>query len=299
MKFLFFSHDGKLGDAIIHTSLVNGIKLLAPKGTKIDCTARGSTLEFWGNDSRINQVFDLTKPSWLKIIKLGLTLRKNCYDHLICWNKQKSEKLKLLIWIANPKNIVLPKLDQNQHIVGREQRIVSDLFAIDYQEDYSISPEPICSDENYILLNLFAAGLEKTIDHATAIKLISGLRYEFNNIPIILICEKDNSSIIHKILSELNDAQVAIDICESISHLITICAKSSLIISPDTSLIHIGSALNKPMIGIYPDDEKTYKLWGPRGSKKAIMLSNNKEKIEGFNIEDCLNVAKKLISHND
>ena len=46
MKVLFFSHDGKLGDAIVNTAFVAGVRALAPHA-QIDVLASSASMDFW------------------------------------------------------------------------------------------------------------------------------------------------------------------------------------------------------------------------------------------------------------
>ena len=66
----------------------------------------------------------------------------------------------------------------------------------------------------------------------------------------------------------------------NLHRLISLCNRADLIISTDTSLIHIASALDKPLLGIYPNDPVKSVEWAPRctfsstsSTEKTKMLS--------------------------
>jgi ADP-heptose:LPS heptosyltransferase len=46
-----------------------------------------------------------------------------------------------------------------------------------------------------------------------------------------------------------------------------------ILISPDTSFIHIASAIDLPTIGLYYKDNFTY--WGPKSSINYVVRTNN------------------------
>ncbi len=82
MKYLFFSNDGKLGDAIVHTSFVQGV-INNDDNAEIHCTAGGFNKFFWESDDRICKKWIIDKPSWYESIKIGIKLRKYKLDYLI------------------------------------------------------------------------------------------------------------------------------------------------------------------------------------------------------------------------
>ncbi|MEZ4692287.1 MAG: glycosyltransferase family 9 protein [Ignavibacteria bacterium] len=51
---------------------------------------------------------------------------------------------------------------------------------------------------------------------------------------------------------------------------------SNIVISPDTSIIHICSAYNMPVIGIYPDAKWNLEKFYPLSDKKEVVVSETK-----------------------
>ena len=58
-----------------------------------------------------------------------------------------------------------------------------------------------------------------------------------------------------------------------------IVSKSKLVITPDTSLIHIASSFNIPVVGIYHNVDWNLKRFAPLSDKKAVLVSDEKNKI--------------------
>ena len=52
VKILFFSHDGKLGDAVVNTAFIDGVLQLDP-GAELQALVSGSTAGFWAMDRRV------------------------------------------------------------------------------------------------------------------------------------------------------------------------------------------------------------------------------------------------------
>lgn len=59
-----------------------------------------------------------------------------------------------------------------------------------------------------------------------------------------------------------------------------------MIISVDTSIIHIASAYNKPIIGFYTSNKENQKSAGPKGEICYIIESDSNEKIENLNLSE-------------
>ena len=61
------------------------------------------------------------------------------------------------------------------------------------------------------------------------------------------------------------------------------------VITPDTSIIHIASAYNKPIIAVYPPNGGTYGVdhlvWGPTSEKQVVLFCKEaKNSTEKFDI---------------
>ncbi|QKJ49547.1 hypothetical protein G9394_15000 [Proteus vulgaris] len=50
---------------------------------------------------------------------------------------------------------------------------------------------------------------------------------------------------------------------KSLQHTIALISKADLVISPDTSIVHISATFRRPLVAIYKDAIHNNKLWGP------------------------------------
>lgn len=302
MNCLFFSHDGKLGDAVIHTALVSGIKSQDPN-SRIDCTASKGTLTFWRGDSRINDVYEIDSPSWLEAIKIGWQLRKNRYDYVISWNKPKSEKIRVILRLINPRKLIISTIDPNKHALWREQDALNKIFHRDVRTKLYLPALQARNKLNpHILLNLFGGVLEskRSIDKISAIKLINELRKVIPTFKIILCCEDHTEDAAREISLSLTVKNRPVEVLNlttpGIYGLIELCRQSSVIISPDTSIVHIASALNKPIIAIYQKGDSKSIIWGPTSDCSKIILSTEVDSIDGFSIPEVIEAIEKMNS---
>ena len=81
---------------------------------------------------------------------------------------------------------------------------------------------------------------------------------------------------------------------ESIIDVVSVIKESSMVVTPDTSIVHIATAFQKPTIAIYREDkigEDNITMWGPNSKKAKIIIAKNsfnpgeKRGIEDFSLE--------------
>ena len=65
-------------------------------------------------------------------------------------------------------------------------------------------------------------------------------------------------------------------------------------ISPDTAVIHIASAFDTPVIGIYQNNGVKCVQWGPRSKAAGVVLSGCPQSIRGFDVHHVLDHAAEL-----
>lgn len=69
---------------------------------------------------------------------------------------------------------------------------------------------------------------------------------------------------------------------------------SRLVISPDTAIIHIASAFNTPVIGLYNNVEWNLERFKPLSEKSTVLISQDAESINSITPEQVLEAYKKL-----
>lgn len=294
VNILFFSNDGKLGDAVLHTALVKGIKESDPKA-KIYCMTAGSTTDFWQRDPRIENSWDFWKPSFWQAIKLGLIVRKKKLDYIISWNTIKNEKLKIFCWLANPKfgtKVFVVKSDEHASI--KEKRVLEMLGYNTKNLSYDVhfsNKEQFEWDKNSLFFNIFASTVPRSIHPSIVIKIINKLReLNFNN-TIYITCFDNNRNIVDEIIKKSNQTNiVAVDCNNNIDKLISLCAQVNTILTPDTAIVHLGSAFNKPIIELLEKDNLLLKTnWGPKSNKYKLIEFFNTNQSEKELIEIIVN----------
>lgn len=130
----------------------------------------------------------------------------------------------------------------------------------------------ICS--NYILLNPYGSNKNKTLSKLKIIELLKYLSSKYNDKNIFLLYSPntmadaslsvksascDNVSLYPKV-ADIYDA------IQAVSH-------ADLVISVDTSIVHIADGLNKRLVAIYPQyEDLSFNEWLPRDSSNVSIV---------------------------
>ena len=86
---------------------------------------------------------------------------------------------------------------------------------------------------------------------------------------------------------------------ESILDLAAIIDNLDLIISPDTSIVHIACAFNKPLVAIYTNQMENFEIWHPISDCNKVIFSKYPDSIKGINLDNIINETCKLIRDID
>ncbi|MDE9544912.1 glycosyltransferase family 9 protein [Xenorhabdus bovienii] len=115
-----------------------------------------------------------------------------------------------------------------------------------------------------IIINTFAGNKDRCLSIHQLNKIVNILNDTYNDINIIFL---DHEKLIDMTMFE----GVYRSPFESLYHTMSLISQSDLIISPDTSIVHIAAAYKKPLIAIYQDIKSNNTLWGP-GYNEAIQI---------------------------
>jgi ADP-heptose:LPS heptosyltransferase len=80
----------------------------------------------------------------------------------------------------------------------------------------------------------------------------------------------------------------------------TIISSLDLLITPDTSLVHIACAFSTPLVAVYPDSPNAFIQWKPLhlSGKCKVIFSKNEKSLEGYSYDELLKAVDELIKTN-
>ncbi len=115
--------------------------------------------------------------------------------------------------------------------------------------------------------------------------------YNFN-----LIGMEEDMEIIDYILDDAMGTRIHYLKSKSIIETSEIVRRNDIIITPDTSIVHICSAFNKPVIALYPDVKWNFEKFAPLSDKHEAIISTKANSIEDIKADEVVERFKNLES---
>jgi ADP-heptose:LPS heptosyltransferase len=317
LKILFFSHDGKLGDAVVNTAFLRGARLLDPT-VELHVLASGNSGNLWQHDPRIARVWTFENPPVLECLRTSWAIRRERFDFLVTFKERfRSEKTRILLALAAPTRGVLYEegklAGQVTHAVRKSQMSLQTIYgdaALAVQPRYEMHfsktgalPAPVAqwpAQQSFILVNMFGSepNQARTLPGPATVELLQRLAAQLPGVALVLSCthstQEQAQGVVDAALQamssgfpqcgNLNLQVVSTD--NDLPGLLALCARASVIISPDTSLIHIASALDKPVVGIYQNDGIKSIEWAPLCTHSAVVLGPDRNTVHGFAVDE-------------
>lgn len=298
-KILFPFVDLGIGDAVCHTGIWAKLK---DAGYTIQIIAEESKRHFFEKLNCIDElhIVDMNNIQALEEINTDLVIsiyswmkRKETFNTLLLSKINYKYAISFGGWLTRPYNITIP-LQKDFHITDPQKRIL-ELLGINANNFRYMLPElsehdsyiddylrPVNSEEKIIVINPFASVDERSLTPEQLNNLVANLS-KTSNIKIFIIGEKLK---LQKI--KINNKNVSICFFDSLWHAVSLIKKADLTISVDTAIVHISSALQTKLIGIYYsvflDHNETLKgniIFSPHGENhKQIIFDKRKYAID-------------------
>ena len=125
-------------------------------------------------------------------------------------------------------------------------------------------------------INLEGSSKEKRIQPKELKQICRGIYDNYSDIGIIILTTPDKLEKTNKIISKMDfDFVTPSYKTETILDVSALIEQLDLIITPDTSIVHIASAFDKPMVSIYENNKNNYRLWRPTSTLNSVIFSKN------------------------
>lgn len=270
------------------------------------------------NDNLKELIKDLKKEGFDQIIDLHKNLRSEKIKRNLKIPAHTFDKLNIEKWLlTNFKVDKLPK----KHIVDRYFNAVKHLdvkydgngldFFIQDKNHYDLSNFPLEIQNGYYVLVIGAAHVTKAPTLDLCINIIKKIKE-----PFILIGGKDDEEKAEKIEKEFKNTKLINLVGKTnLEQSASVILQAKLVVTPDTGMMHIAAALNKPIVAIwgntvpkfgmgpfYPDNQKMSKNIEVKNlscrpcSKIGFDKCPKKhfKCIQNISIDDIKDAAKKL-----
>jgi len=105
---------------------------------------------------------------------------------------------------------------------------------------------------------------------------------------------------VKKRIGELNIPETCINPFNTLSSAIEIIRLADLVISPDTSIVHIASAWKKPLVCLYGNDIHgqfiNSAVWGPGDTKSVQLFTKDKyHPVSTIAVDDIVSAMERLL----
>lgn len=106
------------------------------------------------------------------------------------------------------------------------------------------------------VVNIFAGHQDRSLSQEQLSALIARLQVQYPRVNVILL---DHRNEIRIPLPE----KVSVNPFKTLHHAMALIAEADLVISPDTSIVHMAAAWKKPLVAVYKDVPLNNRLWAP------------------------------------
>lgn len=320
-SIIIIRDDGKIGDMVVSSFIYRELKKQYPN-IKIGVVTRKGATDIIKDNHYVDKIYEYKKDSsYLK--NLANEIAKEKYDLLIDTSTILREKQIMFISKCDCKinlgvdkegwqlfDISVPE-EKNSHITKRFINILEVLGIKEIQSNYDIQisdealvkvEKKIKEEENIlevsgkerVILNPYTASKHRNFNRKNIEKIIEILlKYRENE--LYLLGHGENKKEILEIKEKIKDKRVHYIELAGIQEVIALIKNCEMIISPDTSIVHIGVGLDKKVIAIYREDVigNNGVLWGPN-SDKAIQIFSKENKDDDINNFDMREIERAI-----
>lgn len=282
-RCLLLRLDGKLGDTITATGFISA---LHEAGYKVDIVARKQHTFIYGFIKTPHRLYSLNKGIFA-LFGLLLKLRSHSYDSLICSTHILDPASLWLSRFVRARNKIVFKNEEigffdvhisqdffQNHVTDRFQQSFKSItgFKSAVVEKYELNiPEAAMSEakkfmgdrKKVVVLNSFAGARLRNFTFATSRAIIEALVKEC---VVISIGNDGDLNILREWKKHLHQANWLVPHRGDFAFNAALVAQAHAVITPDTAIVHLASALNSPLVAVYREDngeEKNSKIWAP------------------------------------
>ena len=290
---VIFRWDDKLGDCIMAGILINNLRLHRPD-IKITVICRQTTKLWLDKVSFIDEYILLGKHNLRKILQPY----KNKYDVFVDVSNGFSYKEIFIAKYLNTKhylgfsadrfNIIDISIDSKQtHFYQRyinATKILTNKDCLNsekppvphYNKELEFLDSLIIDKgyKNIVGINFFGSGKYRRFSFEKAASL---MKYWLEKHPedlLILLPTPGEEKFLTKIVNQLASPNLFLPTDKaSLEMSLAIIDKADFTFTPDTAVVHMASALDKPVIGIYRENRMNYEEWKPLGMHSQTIFN--------------------------
>ena len=298
-KFLFVRQD-RIGDVLVSTPLIHALKAKYPH----------ATLDFLlsSNNHFVLQNEPLVRKRWIyrktlaSAIEILAAIRRERYDFVIDLMDNPSATSTVLCALAGGKwnvglskknaytyDIVVPLLSRKEnHIVDRLAMLLT-VFGVDptsggLRIHYAVSDESKAFAEEWMheqhIEGRRALGINISPGEGTRFwgitnyqALIRTLKEEYKRVRLVVLYQPSDFSVARAIAEPFTDVLLSPE-TETFDKFAAIVQRMWILITPDTSAVHLAAAFNIPSVALYVQSNKDLRIWEPYRAPNESLVTD-------------------------
>ena len=322
---LFLRYD-RIGDMLITTPVFRAFKISYPD-TKVIVVASDLNKDILTNNPYVDKVIINHKNNLLRDIFSLIRLRMINIDTCVEFDHSVIPHAIIRLKIIKPKIVISVKKDGRYGVSGNELIIYDyftnkknnthssriwldtlepfgisensnkyDLFINSLQEEVALNFLNKFNSKCKIGINLEGAVKGKKILFSELKEISKGIKHINKNIQIIILTSPKNQKNVAKMVNQMNLKYVSPSYkTKTIQDVAAIIKNLDLIISPDTSIVHIASAFNKPIVSIHENNTESYQLFSPISTTNKTVFAPSSKGLNGFDVTKVIDISNELI----
>lgn len=298
-KILFVRQD-RIGDVLISTPLFAALKDRYP-GASVDVLLSSNNFFALENDPLIRKRW-MYRKNIISIVRLLAKLRAEHYDFVIDLMDNPSATSTLLLAFAGGRwnvglekdnsyvyDIPVPLLSRKEtHIVDRLAELLR-VFKIDPSTQrlhlrYAVSRHSAEFAEKFwrergfqtkttVGLNISAGGEVRFWGVDNFRRLISDVRKHYPDSPIMILFHPNDKSKACRIADGLSGVVLSPE-THSFDEFAALIQRLSILVTPDTSAVHLAAAFQVPAVVLYVQSNKELRIWDPYNSPGETLVTD-------------------------
>jgi len=324
-KVLILKYD-RIGDMVVTTPIFRELKNAYPN-ISISVLASEENKDVIRYNPYIDKIYINYKNSILRDLPTLLKLRKIFFD--VCFELEHSVIPHAIfrLKIINPKKIISIHKDGRYGVKGSELQLYDyftkkdkkshfgkiwldtliffgvkpsnnkyDFFLSNIERDRAKNFISSLGNKIKIGINIEGSFPEKTIQKKELGQICRGLYSHCSNIVIVILASPHKISQKKKIISELGlDYVVPSYTTETIIDAAAIVEQLDLIITPDTSIVHIASSFDKPVVSIHENNKDSFRLWSPSSTLSKTVFAKSSYGLFDYDVDEIIKYSLSFI----
>ncbi|CAM3970557.1 glycosyltransferase family 9 protein [Serratia silvae] len=258
-KILLLRLDDKIGDMVVATG---AIKKLADAGHKVSVLSGPACANLLSGLQYVTKCYLYRRRASLSVLK------KENFDVVIDFDDVTTYERCRLIHKLGAKHVIgfnknffsmydtsIDFLDAEKHVTERHKRVLR-LLGVGCEEySYALKPTSVSIDKvdaalaelyyDYLIaVNPFTGSEDKDFSHAQIVNIVDFINSLNINVQVLLIGQETK-------VASLNITECIYIPGSTVNTAVEIVKRADLIISPDTSVVHMACAFNKRLVAIY------------------------------------------------